>query len=111
VGFSPDSRAKIASWFLPAIYERVFFDRTPSRDRRRTERVYDPPPRVRGVDHVVDGEVGRDVERLAALIQPRHQVLEPPFALRGIGDGRQLVAVAELRRPLERHRPELAGRP
>src|SRR2546430_230651 len=99
------------SFYLPAVYERVFLDRASSWDRRRAERRRYPPPRVRGIDHVVDGKVRRDVERLAALIETRNHVVELLLALHGIGDGRQLVAIAELRRTLERHRPELTGRP
>ena len=75
------------------------------------QRGRDPAPRIGGIDHLVDLEVGRRAERLAARIGGRDHLVEQGAPLGRIGDRLQLLAVAELDRALQPHAAELAGRP
>src|SRR5215472_2430846 len=96
---------------LPGVDPRVLLPGGPGRWRRRPQASHDPPARVGRIDHVVDLEEGGGVERLAPLVHSRHHLLVVAPALDGIGDGGQLVPVAELHRALEAHPAELSGRP
>src|SRR5262249_34189680 len=95
----------------PRVDPRVLLAVAPSRRGRRAQAGHDPPPRLSGVDHLVDLEEGGGVEPLAALVHARHHLLVLPLPLGGVRDRRQLVSVAELHRALEAHAAELARRP
>src|SRR6266446_3907934 len=71
----------------------------------------DPAPGIGGIDHLVDLEIGRGAERLAAGIGRRHHLVEQRTALGRVGHRLELLAVAELYRALQSHAAELAGRP
>src|SRR5262245_38306759 len=66
----------------------------------------DPASRIGGIDHLVDLEVGRGAECLAARVGVRHHLVEQGAALGRIGDGLELLAVAELDRALQPHAAE-----
>jgi hypothetical protein len=79
--------------------------------RRRRERRRDQRPGLRGIDHVVELEQRRRVQRPGVLLGQRGEVADAPLALALVGDRLELLAQAELDRALEAHRPEVRRRP
>ena len=71
----------------------------------------DPPAGIGGVDDVVDLEVRRGVDGLPVLVGAGDHLLEQRIALGRVLHRGQLVAIAELHRPLQPHAAELARRP
>ena len=71
----------------------------------------DPSAGVGRIDHIVDLEVGRGVERLAVLVHAGDHVLEKGLTLGVVVDGLQLAAEPQLHRSFQPHAAELAGRP
>src|SRR3546814_2737260 len=95
----------------PSVDHRALLARARRRRPDRGEQVYDPCPRLGRVDHVVNHEVSRAVQRLAGLIGFRDHLFEEPQALLRVLDRREFGAKAELDLSLDAHRRELAGRP
>src|SRR3546814_19945239 len=65
----------------PSVDHRALLARARRRRPDRGEQVYDPCPRLGRVDHVVNHEVSRAVQRLAGLIGFRDPPFEEPQAL------------------------------
>ncbi len=81
------------------------------RARGGRERRGDHPPRVRRVDHVVELEERRRVERLGVVVRRGDHLLDPLLALGLVGDRLELAAEPEADGALQAHRAELGGRP
>ena len=82
-----------------------------TRRGRRSQPSRNPFSRIGRIDHIVNLEVRRAVERLPMLIHPRDHLIEKLLARGRILHRRQLVAIAELDRAFESHAAEFAGRP
>src|SRR5215831_10431040 len=79
--------------------------------RRGSKAIHDPMPGVDRIDHLIDLEHRRDIDRLTVLIELRDHGLEKVLAFARIRDGFHLLAKAESNCALESHAAELTGRP
>ncbi len=76
--------------------------------RHRQQSAHDPAARVRRIDHVVDLQEHRQVQRLAALVGLGDHAVELGLAPLRILDRLQFLAETQPHRALDAHRAELA---
>src|SRR5262249_20599452 len=93
---TPDDIGIVIARESPGVHAGALLRAARRRGSDRLERAHDPFARVRRIDHVVDLEMRRGVDRLAALVGPPDHLLEHLLALGGVGDRRELVPESEL---------------